>query len=534
MRLLPIVLFALPLPAFADSFTVSSAPTAVTVYTGLAMVTRDISLDVPAGTHEVILPDLPRWLDANSLRVQVDGALLGATRLRTDALPPQPDRDSAPVTAAKARIDDAERNLRDLDDRIEDAQLAADAADARAVFLSGVWSSETLPSEPQALASVAEMIEAQTLSAKKAQVSAKRDAREIAESRPDLEKALADAKAALAALMPPVDTRSLLALTVTAANPGTLNARISYPVNASWQPTYDVLLTQGGAPRVDIRRAAVVSQSSGEAWEDVSMTLSTLQPLGQIAPSELDPPLLWYTDPVQLKARSAPAAEMLQSSEPVMGDAGIARPRFDGPGVSYAVSAPISIAAGAEGAHVALDALTFDARVFARAIPANDSTAFLMAQATNTTQEPLLPADVAQIYVDGALVGRSSFAEVPAGDDIVQAFGSIEDLRLTRTVLDRSEGGRGIISRSSAQTQEIRLDIENLGQKIWPVELLEAAPYTEQDDLTIQWNAQPKPDEINVDDRRGLVQWNFDLDPQASQQILIDQDIRWPEGKVLR
>ena len=123
---------------------------------------------------------------------------------------------------------------------------------------------------------------------------------------------------------------------------------------------------------------------------------------------------------------------------------------------------------------------------------------------------------------------------MPAGGEIRQAFGPIEDIRLTRAVLDRSEGDRGIISRSNAQTQEVRLDIENLGQKSWSVELLEAVPYTEQDDLTIQWSAQPAPDEVNVDDTRGLVQWSFDLAPQTTRNILIEQDIRWPEGKILR
>ena len=92
MRFLPLALAlaALPLPALAATYTVTSAPTAVTVYSGFAMVTREISVYVSAGTHEVVLPNLPQWIDAGSLRVSLSGADLSGTRLRTDALPPQP------------------------------------------------------------------------------------------------------------------------------------------------------------------------------------------------------------------------------------------------------------------------------------------------------------------------------------------------------------------------------------------------------------------------------------------------------------
>ena len=85
MRFITLALAALPLPALAETYTVTSAPTAVTVYNGYAMVTRDVTVDVDAGAHELVLPDLPQWVDAGSLRVSITGAELGSTRLRNDA-----------------------------------------------------------------------------------------------------------------------------------------------------------------------------------------------------------------------------------------------------------------------------------------------------------------------------------------------------------------------------------------------------------------------------------------------------------------
>ncbi len=67
-------LLALPTAVFADNFTVTSAPSDVTVYPGIAMVSRTVTVDVPQGTHELVLPDLPQWVDARSLRISLKGA----------------------------------------------------------------------------------------------------------------------------------------------------------------------------------------------------------------------------------------------------------------------------------------------------------------------------------------------------------------------------------------------------------------------------------------------------------------------------
>ena len=387
MRFITLALAALPLPALAETYTVTSSPTAVTVYSGYAMVTREVSVDVEAGAHEVVLPDLPQWVDAGSLRVSVAGAQLGSTRLRTDALPPQPDRDSEAVTAAKARIERAELALRDLDDRILDASLAAKAAEARLAFLTGIAAKDDLPASPETLAGLGQMIEAQTLAATQAQLASQRAARAIAEDRKDLEREVEDARASLVALTPPAEPKALLALSVAAQTAGSVTATISYPANASWEPTYDVLLETGDSAALTLRRAALVYQRSGENWEDVALTLSTLAPTEQVLPSELFPPMLRFEDPeAQAKLemqRNSLSADMAGAPSPVMEMASAPQPNFDGPGVSYSLPNPISIAQNAEGARVELDELSFDARVFARAVPARDRTAFRIAEATN-------------------------------------------------------------------------------------------------------------------------------------------------------
>ena len=58
MRFL-LVLLCLPSFALADVLIIESAPTAVEVQSGQAQVTRVVRFEMPAGQHEIVLPDVP-------------------------------------------------------------------------------------------------------------------------------------------------------------------------------------------------------------------------------------------------------------------------------------------------------------------------------------------------------------------------------------------------------------------------------------------------------------------------------------------
>ena len=71
---LAVVVIALaPAAAFADAQTVSGAISKVTVYRGQAMVTRTLDVDLPAGTSELIVTDLPAKIVPESLYAQTSG-----------------------------------------------------------------------------------------------------------------------------------------------------------------------------------------------------------------------------------------------------------------------------------------------------------------------------------------------------------------------------------------------------------------------------------------------------------------------------
>jgi uncharacterized protein (TIGR02231 family) len=270
----------------------------------------------------------------------------------------------------------------------------------------------------------------------------------------------------------------------------------------------------------------------------VAMTLSTFALQQQTAPREVYPIQLTIGDKMAPqpkmynRAASADLGATAVMEAPVMLETATAS--FDGPGVQYTVSSAVSVASNVDAVRVALDTLEFMPRQFARAVPRLDQTAFLMAEFRNETQEPLLASAQASLYLDNTLVGTTYFAQIPAGAEAELPFGPIEDLLLKYTVLDQSAGDRGIINRSNAQTEVARLDIENIGAKDWDLEILAAVPFAVQEDLEIEWTAKPMPDLRNVDDKRGVLQWNMAVSSGTTQEIEIATELKWPEGQVLR
>jgi len=240
-------------------------------------------------------------------------------------------------------------------------------------------------------------------------------------------------------------------------------------------------------------------------------------------------------DPKML-ARSAGAPDMeamaAPMAEPVMMDAAVAS--YDGLAVTYTYPGTVSIANEADRTRLALGRLEAEADITAFAAPLYDETAFLTATFTNTAQEIILPTAEASYYVDGRFIGKTGIDLIPSGGEETLSFGPIEGLRLTRTVLDKTEGDRGVITRSNQQVEQVEIEVENLTGEAWPLRVEDRVPYSEQEDLEITWEAVPPVAEQNVDGKRGVLAWAFDLPAGETKTITLSHTLKWPEDMILR
>ncbi|WP_306114567.1 MULTISPECIES: DUF4139 domain-containing protein [unclassified Roseovarius] len=542
MRALPIVLAFFPTFVLAEDIALTSAVTAATLYPQGATVTREIPFEVPAGQHELILTDLPQGTPLDTVRVSVEGVTMGSLTVRNDFVPPRSGDDDAAIKVAEAEVERIEEQLRLGLADVERITLEGNAAEARVAFLSQLGEGEGVAElDVSALRDLVGMIGEETLAAEQAALDARLRADAAQRGLKDLREALEKARQALQALVPEDKARAMLAVSVSAADQTQGMLSVTYNIwEANWQPVYDVTLERASG-QLEIERGALIAQGTGENWRDVNLTLSTVRPSEQTAPGQIWPWQRWIEDPAQVRSKQlervqdfamGAAADVVMEAEapPMVEEAAAA---FDGLAVTYSYPSKVSVASRADNVRIALGDLSTSAEIVAQAVPLTDSNAFLMAGITNDMGELILPG-TAMFYMDGRFIGRQGLELIPAGAEAELSFGPIDGLRLTRTVLDRNEGDRGIITKSNELSEAVEIKVENLTGEAWPVRLLDRVPFSEQEDLEISWMAKPRPTEENVDGKRGIMAWEFELDAGANRLIELDHALEWPEGKVLR
>ena len=532
-----LIIVLLPLPALADTFVVQAPPVAATVYAQGALVSRSATVDLPAGQHRIELRDMDPDLSLDAMDIALTGATITARNwAQRPDIPYRAPRTSEWL-AARDALDAATESLAALDDRIALALASGQAAQDQILFLNGLTVPDDAATNVDTLRAIGQLIASDGTAARAAMRTAEAEARQLRRDRPDLEFAVAEAQAALDAVTPTNSAPATLALDITVPQPVQAQLDLSYLTGGvAWAPVYEINLTDDTA--LSIARSAVISQFTSEDWTDVQLTLSTLEPFAQSEPSTLWPQRRRIEDPVQQKRELArvQADTAFGVAEPIIEAPVIvetAAANFDGIGVTYTLPSPVTIRARSEDLQIALDTLDMQASLSARAVPRYDDTAFRLAQVTNTSSEILLPGR-AQLSVDGQLVGSTDIGTLPPNAETEMFFGRIDGLRLTRTVLDRNEGDRGIITRSNEETENIRIDIENLTERAWDVSIRDSVPFSEQEDLIIDWSARPSPDIDAVDDQRGILEWQLSLESGQSRTIEIETSLTWPEGKVLR
>ena len=532
MRVL--VCFALLFPgaALADTIVASSQVTAVTIYPQGALITREVTFTAPAGRHEVLVSDMPGSAEPQLLRVTSGDTELGPFTLREERLPPRVDPKSPQMLAAEEEVKVARVALHGVQARVAGIQAEVEAQQAQIAFLTGVKMDGT-GSTAEGLSAVSQMIGTEVLTARLAALAAQAGLPAAEEDVKQAQKALDRAQAALQSVSQADDEYVALAVTVTSTG-GEGHLLVTHSVyDAGWVPIYDMALDRkGGVVTVD--RGVLVTQYSGEDWTGVDLTLSTARPSEQSEPTGLQPYLRRIGEPEPEMSKMSDAGAMAEPAPVVAAEAVMtAAMSYQGDTVIYDYPTPVDLASGVENLRLALDELRFDAKVVAQAVPRYDATAFVVASVVNSGAEILLPGE-AYLYRDGALVGMVQMDSIAPGGKFDLGFGAIDGITLTRDEPLRAEGDRGVFVGSTQIEEQAVLEVENLTGEAWPVRVLDQVPYSEQEELEITWTADPAPSETDVDGKRGVLAWDFELAPGASKAIRLDSLISWPEGMILQ
>jgi uncharacterized protein (TIGR02231 family) len=321
--------------------------------------------------------------------------------------------------------------------------------------------------------------------------------------------------------------------------------RVSYAVRAArWTPLYDARLDTGAKdrkPALELVRRAEITQTTGEDWANIALSVSTVRSArGGKAPElnslvvqypQVPRPLAAGAVSEMAKVRSMPASA---APEPFVqrADEQQAAVEVGGFQVVFKIPGRVSIGAseGAKSLRVSTATIVPDLAV--RSVPVIDPTAFLEASFKQGEDAPLLPGRVS-IYRDGVFVGRGQMTAASKDETVRLGFGVDDKVKVERSVVKRNEGSAGLIlTTSKTDERSFKTVIRNGHDFPILIAIEDQLPVSENEDIQVEMlPSTTPPTATNLRDRRGVLEWAFEAKPGEVRDIAFAWRVRWPKDK---
>lgn len=515
-----------------------AAPTgrvdAVVVFPDRAEVTRVVDVPVVAGSNRIVFADLPPTLDERSLQVDGDGVpgarILGLDVVRRELVA---DR-RARVAELEAQITSADDTLRALRDQVTAAKVELGFLDDVKVAAATQVGNELLFSEqaPARAKELAELLRVRVpelLGAVRAADVALRDA-----------QARRDALARELSTVQGADQYARRDVTVEVESPtaGRVSVKLAYILpGASWAPVYDARADVPGK-KVGLALSALVTQTTGEDWDDVTLTLSTARPQAGTAPPEVVPFWLERPQPVYSRYDRGEAAGAAMDED----DGGVDKKRaeeappppppapmavveaiVEARAVATTFTVPVRSDVPGDGTRrrLRVTEVPLDVQIVHITAPRLDPSAFLVARGAWKAPWPLLPGEVAA-FVGDAFVGTQPSPVPDVNGDIALGFGRDDRVRIsTVTDLDQT-GAPDLFGRVTAR-KRVRLTVDNARDEAIVAEIVDRLPRSREMRWRVVYRGEPP-----TRDDQGVMRFVRDVAAGASVTVAFGYDVSWP------
>lgn len=539
-------------PALADEFTFNSSVDAVTVFPLGAEVARAATGQITAGTHVVLIENLPANISADSVRVEGEssaGVSIGSVDVK------QVYVGQADSSEERRKLEAQIETLNDEFGRLE--QVIADTGLQRKMLQNLISNAgkSNKQGEGNALSAleVADLLDG---AATRLDNYAKRTVDSRASQR-DLRRQMQDLQNRIGILAPNQELRSVVAINIEAQQAGEAEFTVKYAIaNAGWSAIYDAKLTLGDdaeSQSVEIVRRANVYQSTTETWDDVALTLSTARPSSRTAAPVISPYEIDQLRPMPRSTSRITAADeqltMLQSKGisgqaeyAEEGAALVAAPTLEptkrkkvvmdvgGFQATYAIPGAVSIDNTGQMKSVVMGEDAFPVTLSAYSVPRLDAAAYLLANFELEGEVSYLPGPVL-LSRDGAYIGRGRMPMLAPGDDYDLSFGQDDFIKVERIETDKKRGETGLIATSNVDERNAKITITNLHKFTMPVKVEDRLPVSNHEDIKVEiLSSSTKPTEQDVDDKRGILAWTADIEAQGEMVIDFGYRISWPKA----
>lgn len=553
------LLFALGAEAAEpDAEALDSKINKVTVYSDRAQVTRNTEVSVSPGTRVLAFRKLPGWVDDGSVRLSLtppDLARIVDVRVKRDYLA---RAESEEYQKAEAAVSEVAARVVALDDELQVLAAQARQIEAIRAFSLAKVSKETTLGDVkiETYGKVVNFIGDSLRDTAKRRRAIEADKKELMPELAARQRRLVELKG-----LTQLEETSVY-VTLKGHKSGQASLDLTYMLpGATWEPTHE-LRAMGKQPKsAEVSSFAVVTQTSGEDWENAELAFATQSSTESIRIPELEALTLGDTHTATrvMKSRASSFSRAqkafvhqnrmwnkMNSKERNFEQTYSSNFTYLQTVQSKSVEIFRSLQKRGTTAHftgqkgrftvrgdggsvrIPIGKTNLDATPKIVAAPEQSLNAARTLEMVNVGKQALLPGKVS-LYQDGAFLGMTDMRFIAAGERFAVYLGVADRLKLSR-FLDKKLSTL-VRKRNNRMQLAFVVTVENLGDEPTTLELGDRIPVSENkaikiDKVSVTGGATPN--------NRGLLKWGITLAPKEKRTFKIAYRIEYPPTLILQ
>ena len=519
--ILPFVLSSSAILGLSSAQAATSSVEQVTIYQGLASVTRALPV-TGSGEQTVVFSCLSPYMDKESLSVQATGSVnIGEVSIEELT----GEQAAQCQYQGDAKVQTQQNTLANINAELEAARLAK-------AYLQNLTKATQVNTD-STIANNARDIETQATS--------------INQRILEIQQRQARAQDALNQLMAGSATSTFNKVTqvsVRTASRSPSSVKLHYQVQgAGWEPAYQARLNTN-SEQLSITASAIIAQQTGENWTNVPLTLSTVNP-NQSTTGQLP-----YVQRLSLYEESEDARVRrelpMMDASPVMmeepaynkgaGAAMAPLPNFTVSSqnkngiIEYRLPQLVSIPSDGRRVRTVIGEQAGNSKLWIRSTPSVETAAYWYASA------PFLTPDWVdgslQLYRDDNYVGQSRYNYQVLKEQGI-GFGRDSNMLVKELTNEDKQGEKGVLNRTQTLTTTKAYQFTNQHNRSVRLQVLGSEPISRDDSLKVAVTHTPPVTERDWNDNQGMVAWEFDLPSKQSKVIRSTSQISYPANKLL-
>ena len=512
-----------------DGQKIASKVEKVTVFLSGAQVTRTAAVNIGAGTSTLVFGNLSTGLDAGSIQVQANGefTILSVRHEITTSNDPAKTKQVDALEAAKKEIKDKinfQNALLTIYQSEENTLMKNQSVKAENAALDVANLKLALDFQTQRLTSIKE---------KEFSINAQIDALNL-----ELQKNAQQINALNAERN--IRTSDIV-VTVYSKTAVQSNFSISYIIHeARWYPSYDIKAKNVNSP-LSISYNANVSQTSGEEWKNVMLTLSTGNPSVNGIKPELSPYFLNIIENSLAGYNMAPSAhysDAAGASEKQSYGNDDRKPRETVPiavtqqenqtNFEFKIEIPYTVEADGKVCTAEINKVSVNATYQYAVVPKLSTDVFLTAQLIDWNKYNFLYGE-ANLFFEGTYIGKSVLNPQATTDTLNLSLGVDKNIVVTRT-LQKEFSVRQSLGSNKKETKDWLIEIKNRKNQVVNLLIEDQVPVSQNAaiEVEVQETSGAKPDPST-----GKVSWNFSLKPQDDKKVEVRYQVKYPKNQMV-